>query len=118
MDYAIAGLAGLSYGALIGVIKYLLLWKPLLLGTKELNNNRLLIAQMVSMIVNAAVLFSVFLLREIWPYSFTVTLIATALGLVLARRITTLYKSKHVDNSDQQQVQDVKEDDSDQESGK
>jgi len=92
--YAVAAVAGAAYGTLTGVLKYLLLWRPLLFGRRAANKKNFGVAQIVSLAANIAILFSVFLLRHWWPYHFEVTILATALALSLTGRFTQLRDMK------------------------
>lgn len=90
MAYVIAGIIGLAYGALTGCLKYLFLWRPLLLGKREMNSKNLGAAQVISLAVNILILLSVFLLRDQWPYHFEVTIICAAVALSITGRLTHL----------------------------
>lgn len=93
--YIIAGILGMACGALVGVLKYILLWRPLIKGQRELNSKNLALSQIISMITNLVVLFSIYFLRSIWPYSFEVTIICAAVSLALISKITSLQLTKN-----------------------
>lgn len=90
MTYVIGAVCGLVFGAAAGMLKYILLWRPLQRGTRPCDQKHLLVTQGVSMAVNVAVLFSVYFLRHILPFSFEATLIAAAVGLSLMGRLSPL----------------------------
>lgn len=90
MEYVIAGLAGLAYGALCGALKYLFLWRPLLTGRRAMTTKTIYTAQSISMSVNVIILLAVYFLRNLWPYSFEVTIVAAAIALSLMGRLSPL----------------------------
>lgn len=100
MDYIIAGLAGIAYGALFGALKYFFLWRPILIGSRELNAKSITIAQVISMIANLVILFALFFLRNLWPYSFEVTIIAAAVALSLMGRLSQMRDMTKMKNSE------------------
>jgi len=95
--YAIAAAVGTAYGALAGILKYLLIWRPLLFGRRAVDQKNFGVAQIISLVANVAILLSVFLLRHWWPYHFEVTILATALALSLTGRFTQLRDIKKMD---------------------
>lgn len=92
--YAIAAVVGTAYGTFAGILKYLLIWRPLLFGRRTMDQKNFGIAQIISLAANIAILFSVFILRHWWPYHFEVTILATALALSLTGRFTQLRDMK------------------------
>ena len=107
MTYIIGALTGLAFGALIGFLKYLLLWRPLVMDKRALTAGRLTTAQAISMAVSVAVLLVIFFLRHLWPYSFEATLIAAAVALSLMGRLSPLRDAKKIEkliqNTDQEE---------------
>lgn len=94
MDFLIGGIIGLVYGALFALLKHIILWRPLLNGKKEFTQNRLLAAQLISLLANVLALLIVFLMRNILPYSFSVVLITTAFALIITSRLLTMQDNK------------------------
>ena len=92
--YIIAGISGIAYGVIWGLIKYFFLWHPLILGKREFNSKNLMLSQIISMIANIIALLSIYFLRSIWPYSFEVTIIGAAVALALISRISPLQAIK------------------------
>ena len=112
MDYVIAIGAGIAFGALCGLLKYLILWRPLHTGKRAMTAKTIYPTQIISLAVNAAVLLSVFFLRHLWPYPFEATIIAVAVSLSVASKLPHLKKAKDIKNisvDDQEQEQnDIK----------
>lgn len=111
MNYVIAAIAGLAFGAGGGLIKYLLLWRPLLTNKKDFNQKRLITIQIFSMLINIAILIGVFLLRKIWPYPFEITIISTAIGLSIISRLSPLKDIKHIEKLKQENASKTTADD-------
>ena len=94
MEYVIAGVAGLAYGALCSLLKYLFIWRPFVLGKVEFTTKSLTIRQIFSMAANVIILLSVYFLRNVWPYSFEVTIICTAVALSVTSKLYQCIDSK------------------------
>ena len=100
MDIAIAILIGLAWGALIGLVKFFIFWRPLL---KNNNQQKITTANVmgrygVSIILDFFALFLPFFLKEYLPFSLQFVLIGTALALVAVGRLCPLSKIiKHVE---------------------
>lgn len=92
MEYVLAALAGLAYGALIGVGKHLILWHRLLKSPDDFKITMVSIYTRmgISFVINAATLFVVFLLRDYLPFDFVVALLAAGIGLSLAGKLSPM----------------------------
>ncbi len=77
MNYLFAALSGLAFGLVLSLLKYLLLWRPYL----KAKTDRIYLIMMLSSLINVAALFSIFLIRDILPFSYWLTLIALAFAL-------------------------------------
>ncbi len=77
MNYLFAALSGLAFGLILSLLKYLLLWRPYL----KAKTNRIYLIMMLSSLINVAALLSIFLIRDILPFSYWLTLISLALAL-------------------------------------
>ncbi len=103
MNYLIAALAGLAFGALCAWLKYITIWRPFVLGKKEFSAKKIVVPQIISMALNVVILLAVYFLRHIWPYSFEVTIIATAVALSIAGRLYQSYDYKKMTKANNQQ---------------
>ena len=88
MTYITGALAGAAFGSLVGYLKYIVLWKKILGSDKSIDMNALYRHIIISGSINAAALFAVFLLRNIIPCDFTATIIAAAVALSIAGKLT------------------------------
>ncbi len=100
MDFLIAAVAGLAYGALWGLLKYLILWRPIFTGKKELTAKTLYPTQIISTFISIVVLLLIFFLRKLWPYSFEVTLICAAISLSISSKLPSLHNARKIKNYD------------------
>lgn len=95
MLYFLSALAGAAYGGLIGFLKYLVLWRKLLNAADDckIKDTAVTGRMLISYAVNAAVLISVLLLRDvILPLDFFVTVVAVALALSVSGRFYPIHK--------------------------
>lgn len=99
MDYLIALLAGCTYGAAVGGLKYLILWRPLAHQKRQFTDRNIMIAQIISIMVSVIVLLSVFFLRDFWPYSFELTILGAAIGLSIMGRLSPLRDIKKIESA-------------------
>ncbi|MCR4962609.1 MAG: hypothetical protein K6B40_01855 [Firmicutes bacterium] len=90
MTYGIGAAAGAVFGGAIGLIKYILLWRPIAKGLRTCDAKHIYGNIMISMLIDAAVLMTVYFLRHVWPYSFTATIIGAALALSLSGKLFPL----------------------------
>lgn len=90
LTYVIGAVAGAVFGVAAGFIKYFLLWRPIAKGVRSCDTKHVYGNMAISMLINVAVLLTVYFLRHQWPYSFEATIIATALGLSLAGKLFPL----------------------------
>ena len=81
---------GLIYGGLIGLIKYVCLWKNVIKTEKELTMGVLYIRMGIGYAVNILTLLLVFLIRNAIPLNFMATLLAAAVGLSLAGKLAPM----------------------------
>lgn len=102
MDYLFAALGGGAFGAIVGLAKYLFLWAPVINGKKQLTQEAITAKLIIQNFLNVAALLIVYFLRNIWPYSFFVTILATAIALSIMSRLTTLYQNKYAAASNNQ----------------
>ena len=112
MDYLIAILAGCAYGTAAGALKYLFLWRPFINERRKFTNRNIMVSQTISIIVSVIVLLSVFFLRHLWPYSFELTILGSAIGLSIMSRLSPLRDIKKLETAantekNENKVQDV-----------
>ncbi len=86
---------GAAYGALCGLLKYILLWRKMLTAGDDVSfkNSQVVGRMIIGYIVNALVLLLVLFVRHaIEPLSFEATIIAAAVGLSLVGKAFSLQK--------------------------
>jgi len=83
VGYAISLISGLLFGVLVAWLKHVFIWRPFVLGRSPNGYWRMI----ASSAVNVFTLLLVYLLRNIWPYSFEFTILAAALGLAVGGRL-------------------------------
>ena len=88
MTYITGALAGAALGSLIGFLKYIILWKKMLGSDKTLGMGVLYRHIIISGMINTVTLLAVFLLRNVLPCDFTAMIIATAVALSIAGKLT------------------------------
>lgn len=88
--YVESVIAGLAYGALIGLLKYVLLWRKTLKTNEEMNRGALYVRLGIGYALNVAALLFVFLIRNIMPLDFALTLIATAVAMSLTGKLAPM----------------------------
>lgn len=103
MTYVIGAAAGLVYGGLFGLLKH---WVRVGGKTQD-TTKRLYIYMSVAMLINIVALLSVYFLRNIWPWSFTAMLIATAVALSITGKLSALREQKLYQRDKQQQDQSL-----------
>jgi|GEM_PF-2367589 len=91
VDYTIAIISGLLFGALVALAKHIIIWRPYAQGRV----NRIYGRMAVSSGVNVLALLLVVVLRNRWPYSFTATIAAAALSLSLMSRLLSQIIAKN-----------------------
>jgi len=104
LDYVIAAVAGLAFGALCAWLKYIFIWRPFVLGKKEFTAKNLTVPQIISMALNVVILLTVYFLRNVWPYSFEITIICTAVSLSITGRLYQTHDYKK--NNPSSDIQD------------
>jgi len=97
MTYVIAAAGGLLLGALMGLLKYVLLWKPIILGKRGVTSKNIAITQIISMLINVGTLLAVYFLRNVWPYSFEVTIVSVAVALALTTKLSPFHGKKQME---------------------
>ena len=95
MEYVLAVLTGIVFGGIVGVCKYLFIWKGLLhpKNPDALTNRQTYGRIFISYLVNVATLLTVYFVRNIIPFDFVAFAIATAFALSLAGRGASFRKS-------------------------
>ena len=106
MEYLIAMLAGTALGVIIGAVKYLILWRPLMKNKRKFSAKTITITQAISIVISVLVLLAVFFLRDLWPYSFELTLLFTALSLSLMGRLSPLKDMRKMEAIEKQAMVD------------
>lgn len=77
MELLIGALAGLAWGAVCGIVNLLILKKAI--GKND--NNAMMTANLLRMVIDLVALGAVFMLRNLLPFSYEAMLIATAVAL-------------------------------------
>lgn len=91
-------IAGFSYGAIIGLVKYAVLWKNTIKTDREITRGVLYARLGIGYAINIATLFLVFILRNVLPLHFGAILIATAVGLSLTGKLAPMSEiANHVE---------------------
>ncbi|MEG1536993.1 MAG: hypothetical protein RR387_01760 [Clostridiales bacterium] len=90
MTYVLGVAGGLVVGVTAGLLKYLLLWRPILKGSRACSGKNVYGNMGASMMINIITLLTVYFARHIWPYSFEATLVAAALSLGLMGKLFPL----------------------------
>ena len=78
---------GLAYGFIAGYIKYAVLWKKILKTEREIFKEALYLRLGIGYAINFAVLLFVFLIRDIMPFDFAVTIISAAVAMSLSGKL-------------------------------
>lgn len=95
MIYVISAVCGAVYGALCGLLKYILLWRKMLTAGDDVSfkNSQIVSRMIIGYAINASVLLIVLFVRHaIEPLSFEATIIAAAIGLSLAGKAYSIQK--------------------------
>lgn len=102
--YIYGAIAGLAFGAVVGFLKYLFVWKPLYRkaanplinesGQKRDSAASIYIHYFISMAVNILALFLVYYFREELPFSYAAALVGTAAALSITSRLYTFRGTK------------------------
>lgn len=95
MIYIISAAVGVVYGIVAGVIKYVLLWRGFVRPKKnaeQINKAGIFVRMALSHVLNAVILLVVFLLRDMLPLDFVVTIVATTVGLAISGRLFSTKK--------------------------
>ena len=94
MEYVLGAIAGVAFGALMSALKYALVWKAFLKPDKDGNvkDSKIYSVMIFSNAINVAALLIVFLLRDIMPFNFAATIVATALSLSITNRFMNVNK--------------------------
>lgn len=89
MEIVIGVLIGVALGTAGGLLKYVLLWRPVIKGAAKDLQKKVATAQIGGMLLNVAVLIGAYFLSERLPYSQVGLLMAAAVSLSLTGRLTT-----------------------------
>lgn len=95
MDYVISAIAGAAYGIGIGLLKYVLLWWKIIHpkeGAKPISKGGIFARMGISYALNVVILLIVFLLRDVMPLNFSVTIVAAAFGVIIASKVFSTEK--------------------------
>ena len=111
MTYLIAAIVGLAYGLIVAILKYIFLWKKLVDPKyyEAVKENQLIARMVISFVTNVVALLLVFFLRNVIPFNFAVTAIATALGLSGGGKIFSMAKTINKINLEADAVQTAEE---------
>lgn len=91
LEYFLAGIIGLAFGVLAGLVKYFLIWKrPLKSKKQDLTLGSLYLRMGLSFLFNVLVLAIVFFTRNLVDLNFTVLILLTAVGLSLMLKLTPM----------------------------
>lgn len=95
MEYVLAVLAGIIYGGIVGICKYVFIWKSLLhpKDPASLTDRQTYGRIFASYLVNTVTLLVVYFVRNVIPFDFVTFAIATAFALSLAGRGASFRKS-------------------------
>ena len=92
MTYLVGVLGGAAFGVLVGLAKYLLIWRPIQRTDKPLNLGAVYWRVGISNVINIITLLIVFLLRTHLPFgmNYIATLGAVAIALSVMSRLCPL----------------------------
>ena len=93
--YIISAVAGLVYGALMGGLKYIALWRKIIIAgpNEEITARAIYIRMPIDYGINVMTFVILFLVRNIiLPLDFAVTAIAAAVSLSLIGRVFSIRK--------------------------
>ena len=83
-------LAGLTYGLVVGLIKYASLWKSIIKSKKELTLGALYLRMGIGYAINVVALLFVFLIRNLVPLNFMAMILSAAIGLSVAGKLAPI----------------------------
>lgn len=95
MVYVISAVVGVIYGIAAGLIKYVLVWRRFIRPKKnaeEIHRAGIFVRMALSHVLNAVILLVVFLIRDMIPLDFVVTIVAAAAGLAISGRLFSTKK--------------------------
>lgn len=96
-EILIGGVAGLVYGAAIGYVKYVALWKRTIKNKASISMSAVYRRMAISYVVNFVALLFVFLVRNMLPIDFMWPLIGAAISLSVSARFAPMHEvMKHV----------------------
>lgn len=99
-EILLGGVAGLLYGAVIGYLKYALLWKKTIKKEESIAMSAVTKRMVANYAVNLLALLFVFLLRNVMPFDFMWPLLGTAVALSVATRLAPMHEvMKYVEPS-------------------
>lgn len=82
--------AGLTYGFIVGCLKYAILWRKNLKSNEKMERGALYLRMGIGYAVNVAALLFVFLMRNIMPLDFASTVVAAAVAMSLAGKLAPM----------------------------
>ena len=95
MIYIYGAIAGFIYGAVVGTLKYLLVWRRMLKAavSNDKKEQRFIVTgMMASFFINIWSLIAVYLVRNIIPFDFAATIVAAAIALSIFGRSFSIGK--------------------------
>ncbi|MFV0517311.1 MAG: hypothetical protein ACK5MV_07935 [Aminipila sp.] len=93
MEYVLGILAGLIYGGLVGLFKYLFLWKRLLREKDDTITMKMVtIRIMISYGTNILALVAVLFIKDLIPVDFIAFAVSTAIALSLSGKVLSMPK--------------------------
>lgn len=90
-QYILGGLAGLVLGAAVSVCLHRITMRKI---NKANNTTDVMLVSGIRFVVSAALLFLIFLLRNVLPFSFYATIIGAALGLTATSVVLSMVQMR------------------------
>ena len=94
MEYIWGALAGALYGGIVGLLKYLILWRGIFHPKDEskVTTKAVYTRMMISYVINVVTLVAVYFVRNIIPFDFVAFAVATAVGLSVSGKAFSIRK--------------------------
>lgn len=94
VNYVISCIVGIVYGALVGTLKYFILWHKILHAPADdqVSNSKVYGNMGISYLINIVSLLIILFLKDVMPFDFVATIAAAAITISFAGRFYPLTK--------------------------
>lgn len=86
----IGALVGIAYGFIMGLLKYLILWKKFAKADREVTTKELYSKMGISYAIDFLTLLIVFLLRKVMPFDYFWAIFGAAIGLSISTKLFSM----------------------------